>query len=506
MAGTTLLIELQQKINNIKASQRRIENNLNQAKTELNTSICSCIEKVMSDEDFINNEEYNTYFTQNTGATTVDASMKRDWLATLSKEAKIDLLAEYSIDAEIEKGENIWQKDLINAQKAKDVTKKAIAIQAKKVIEQFNALSIEHEKVITELKGKVKEKKAEIKEKDNDLKDVDTQITENIKAMQASKNYTPTKEQIDVAKQAIEGLNTKKTKLETERETLKTELANLETDLSNMEEQRDIYKAAIEEAISQLEESLKNEEIYVGAYEGLGKSEDNSQSNTQTVVGSNTVQGGTDDRKPKDIAKAMMKDFENLSPVEIKQMLEHTGYGDLINMSRELGPINRRKLNAVIHNILASTGDSLELDVQDNSGNNIRITNEELENISTISDDKFDKIIEQMNAYDENYDNMSVHERKIADQKMELLKIAMLFREVHSNKVGRFLRSLSKDGARIRLCENALNRFSKTKGAREDKKWQKNQDIRTILKVKTPIPSTDRKKRLDRSGKNPLER
>lgn len=518
---TVLSTDLQAKIDNIKARQTRIKTNLDDSKEGVKTALVDGVMKVMNVDDFINNQGYLAYYNEyihtagvgTTVPTRIDPIDLRDrqkkYIQSLSKDEQINLLAEYSIDAEREQGHNDWEKELTDAQKAKDVTKKAVAVQAKSVIESFKNLMVEHEKLITELKGKVKDKKAEIKEKDNDLKEIENQITANMKAMQASKNYTPTPEQITEAKNAIAGLNDKKAKLEAERTALQTDLTSLETNLNNMEEQREIYKASIEEAISELEESLKMDGIYVGSYEGLGEKSSSEAENEESAnmeVGS-TAQGGIDVRKPKDIAKAMMTDFRNLAPEEIMEMIEHTGYGDLLNMSRELGPINRRNLEKVMKNRLQDLEKGLEAKIKDSNGNDITISLdlEDLEDLSDLDDSKFEKVQKIMNYYTDNYQAMAVHERQEAERVMNYLKIANLLTESQRGKISRFVGRFTQKGTRINEIGNSLRRFATERGKREAKKWERNQDIRTRLGFKTPIPSTTRKKHIDRSGNNPIK-
>lgn len=511
---TVLSQELQDKIDDIKKRQTRIETNLQTSKDGVKEALVDSIMKVMSSDDFLNNQDY---LSSSLAVGSVPAGVlaseakQRAYVKSLSRDEQINLLAEYSIDAEREQGHNDWEKELVDAQKAKEITKKAVAVQAKAVIESFKNLTVEHEKLITELKGKVKTKKAEIKEKDNDLKEIENQITANMKAMQASKNYTPTPEQIDEAKKAIEGLTNKRTKLEGEREELKGDLSDLETNLADMEEQRDTYKAEIEQAISELEESLKMEGIYVGSYEGLGEkssSETENEESANIEASSASGQGGIDERKPKDIAKAMMTDFRNLAPEEIMEMVEHTGYGDLLNMSRELGPINRINLEKVMKNRLQDLENGLEATIKDSNGNDkvIRLSLEDLEDLSDLDDNKFNKVKKIMKYYTDNYQTMAVHERQEAERVMNYLKIANLLTESQRGKISRFVGRFTEKGTRINEIGNSLRRFATERGKREAKKWERNQDIRTRLSFKTPIPSTTRKKHIDRSGDKPIQR
>ena len=130
-----------------------------------------------------------------------------EWVRTLSKEQQLDLLAEYTIDAEREQGYNEWEKPIGDAQKAKDVTKKAIAVQAKEVIESYKKLMVEHEELITDIKEKIKNKRDEIDKIDGKINTKNAQITANNETLKAAKNAAPSQDQIDAAKEANKRLN-----------------------------------------------------------------------------------------------------------------------------------------------------------------------------------------------------------------------------------------------------------------------------------------------------------
>ena len=149
---TTLSQELQDKIKKIKERQDRIASNLDSSKKGVKTALADSVMKVMSSDDFLNNQDYLDYYNQYATATTITGpvepkdlrSRQKKFIEQLSKDEQINLLAEYSIDAEREEGHNDWEKELLDAQKAKEVTKKAVAVQAKNVIESFKSLTVEH--------------------------------------------------------------------------------------------------------------------------------------------------------------------------------------------------------------------------------------------------------------------------------------------------------------------------------------------------------------------------
>ena len=483
MASVTLLPELKQKITDLKKSQKRIEDNLKRAKSNLDETIDNSIIGVMTDDDIIKNEQYKEFFIRETGNITIDATKKKEWIESLSKTDKIALLVEYSIDNEIEKGENNYQKKLIIAQEAKDATKKAIAIQATAIIKSFNDLLIENQKAIDELEKKIQIKEDKVTEMDRDL----ARLSMDIK----DKNGTKLVNTDEAVK-----------KNKSRRKDLQDEINSMKTELTELKNQQSEYKKQIEKAISDIEESLKSEGIYVGSYASYQKEEEKKQT-SQGTVGSSANGNSVDQRKPKDIAKAMMVDFANLSPKQINELISNGGYEDLLNMTKDLGPINRLKLRKSLENRLDDLKGNLKLEYD---GNTVEIDKKDLLNLKNIDNNKFNAIIEAMNNYTDNFETMHVYERREAEKIMEFLKLSILHTEASTNKSGRFFRGFSKSSTRITEIGNTLREFAKAKEKREDKKWDKNQELRNLLKVKTPIPSTSTKKVVDRSGTKPINK
>ena len=504
----TLSEELERKIKNINKKQLRMAVILKDSKEGVKTALREAIMKAMTDQDFEDNSDYQKANEENRANGAPDYSFE-EWVKTLSKEQQLDLLAEYTIDAEREQGYNEWEKPIGDAQKAKDVTKKAIAVQAKEVIESYKKLMVEHEELITDIKEKIKNKRDEIDKIDEKINKKNDQITANNETLKAAKNAAPTEAQINEVNAANATLQKDIIELKKERDKAKSELEELEGKLTTMEEQKDVYKAAIDKQISELEETLKEEGIYVGSYEGLGGSSEQQAQNEANEQTTGNGSGGVeiDERKPKDIAKAMMADFRNLAPEEVKQLIERTGYQDLLNMAREIGPINRLSLRSSMQNRLDDLKKGLDAEIKDDNGNVITIhfSKKELKNLSDLGEDRLKDVISIMNYYTENYESMSVAERKKAEETMEYLKISTLLTETNRGKIGRFMGRFTEKGTRISEIGNSLRRFATERGKREDKKSERTRDIRTRLGIKTPMASTPRTRHVDRSGYKPIQ-
>ncbi len=68
-----------------------------------------------------------------------------------------------------------------------------------------------------------------------------------------------------------------------------------------------------------------------------------------------------------------------------------------------------------------------------------------------------------MNYYTENYESMSVAEKKKAEETMEYLKISTLLTETNRGKIGRFMGRFTQKGTRISEIGNSLRRFATEK-------------------------------------------
>lgn len=521
-ANKNLSPELREKLELVYKNQKKVKESLDNAKKEVTNKMVDSIKMLMGDADFKNNDQFQQYLIdkgyrlQTDPKTPGSTDQQEEWINSLGKDEMIDIIAEYSIDIEIEKGHNAWEEELMKAQERKEATKQAIQIRAKDVIDSYKKLSVEHENLINQTKIKIQEKNKQIQEKRQEMNTIDDQIKDIIATIRGGKGYQPTQAQIDMAKEQKEALEKDKGELNVELGELKDDLRELKGDLKGYKDSRDLYNAEIDRFIKEFEDEMEEDKVHIGRFSKLnnikGENDSPKSNNTQNYVTNATnaygIPGGVEQRKAKDIAKAMMVDFANLSQKELTEMIEQTGYGDLLHMTRELGPVNRRKLEKVMENRLEQLGKDLSIEVKDKDGNTRKITIplDELTNFYKMDDTNFDKLDTLINYYVNNYEKLSVGERKIAEEAMNYLKIGTLLTESKQGKIKRFIGEFTRRGTKINEFGNSLRRFADKKGKREEKKWKKDQDLRTRLGVKTEISSTTRKKHIDRSGKKALEK
>ena len=157
----TLSKELERKIININKKQLRMVGILEASKEAVETALRKAVMEAMTDQDFEDNSDYQKANEENRAKGAPDYDFE-EWVKTLSKEQQLDLLAEYTIDAGREERYNALEKTIEKVQKAKVKTKESIAGQGKTVIESYKQLMVEHEKLITDIKGKIKNKREEI--------------------------------------------------------------------------------------------------------------------------------------------------------------------------------------------------------------------------------------------------------------------------------------------------------------------------------------------------------
>lgn len=491
--------DLQAKINAVHKSQKRIRKTLEKSKDDVKDKLVEGILKVMNSDDFVNNQGYLKFYKEYVDGlpktekpvAVMSRDKQKEWIKSLPLTNQIDILAEYSISPEYEQGENEWEKNLSYAQADKDVTKKGLVIDANEVIESYKQLLNDHKETIEDLRQEIKNDKKELIA----LQKSYATLQVDIKDKNAQK-IVNTDQAADNLKKNIEELSNK--------------IKDDEKKLKELEDQTELYDSAIKQAISELENFLKSQKIFVGRYEGLEKSESSSE-NTQNSTISSGASGGSqtrvDERDSKKIAKAILLDVRNVSSRELMQVIEHTGYGELVDMVKELGPLDRKEFLRKIENRLEDMSPELRSGfiehIKDEEGNvidTVMINESDLANLAKNDSMTFEKVQKLMKYYEANYEKLRVHERKNADKIMDVFKLYLLSTESKRNKFQRFIGRYTKKGSRLTELGNDLTRYAKEKGKLFDAKWERNQNIRDLLKIKTPVPQTTRKRHMDRSG------
>lgn len=443
------------RIQGLEQRQTDIANTLKEAKDNVSENLINLIIEQMGEEGFINNKEYQDTI-GNTGNKGTRTQQKR-WIGKLAKERQIELLIEYSVDLIDNEGINNWQSKLYDAQDAKDRAKAAMKEEAERVIAEYRKIIEDNEKIIEKLEAKIEKKEQKIESLTNKIMELYSRTDHFGNPLVTSDKTAET--------------------FEKEKNRLEDELKVDKENLDKLIEANNKYKGQVEKAILEFEKKLANENtLYVGSF----KKEESEQEESQEQE---SYQGYDNEEAPNN-ARIALTNISNKSPKEFMDLMDGKTYQDMIDMTKNLGPLNRVKLKRTIENRFNDLSGGLQFTV---NGNSVTISKKELQDLGDIDPAKFKSIIEKINEYETQYDTMPVHERKQADEQMRWLKLAILHSETRSGRLGRWFRGFSKNGSRITEFGNQLSQLAEKQQMREDSRYKHEDSLRERLKVKTPM-------------------
>ena len=523
--------ELKDRISAIKSRKTAQMTKLKNSKINFNTKMIECINTVMVGDEYKKDPSYLKYERRHSGAS------KEEWLNSLALEEKIDLLAEYSIDKEIN-GVNEYEKDLKKAQKIKDATKEDIKIEAKSIRDDLKALITQHDEEMKDLSDKIDKKEADIKDLTIELANINKETKNNKggKTVDTTESAKTIKDRIDVINEELNG-----------------NPDGLKERLKTLQENTIIYKSEIKKAIAELEQAFREEDIEIDEeVENATQTQDNSQpqsaNNIETQAPNTNVQDNTDmyAGKESEVARKMMTDFKNLKTERKKYAIEYGAYEDIFNMTRNLSSIrDHRSLNYIRNtmiNRIRLSGGKMDLtgvlynekgELVDIDGNrinnrgeildghgwpisdghggnkkgNLSIEQKDLLKLGAKKQDKYlDSVEKQIMYYTENYNDMSVAEKRYANEQMKILKMAIIAIEAKRGKIGRAIEDSSADGLRITELGQMLIDFSNSHATRTIAAEDKSNKLRKMLHVNTKAKKSNVINGLDASKKNIFQR
>ena len=128
-------------------------------------------------------------------------------------------------------------------------------------------------------------------------------------------------------------------------------------------------------------------------------------------------------------------------------------------------------------------------------------------NLGASEQDKYlDSIVSQINYYGDNYDEMSVSEKRRANEQMQILKMVIVAIEAKRGKLGRAIEDGSPRGLRITEIGKMLTDFSNNHATRDIAAYDKSKKLREMLHVKVNPRKSKVKNGLDASKKNVFEK
>ena len=122
------------------------------------------------------------------------------------------------------------------------------------------------------------------------------------------------------------------------------------------------------------------------------------------------------------------------------------------------------------------------------------------------STDVLDLIVQQLNYYQVEYDNMTVPERRKANETMQMLKMAIVVLESKRGGIRRFFSNMSQRGTRLTELGQSLTDFANYAGERDSAAHSKSQKLRSMLKVKINPRKSKVRSGLDASKRNIFQR
>ena len=508
---------------------------LTTTKANFSTTMDACISKVGKSQ-LEQDPAFRRYNAKNGGSKTV-----ADWLATLSIAEKIEILVDYSIDDELN-GNNVYEKDLKDAQEVKESTKLAIKQAVKQIKADFKKLMEEHKADIEALEALIKQKEEERERYALELAKLNSQ-TKN----KDGKIVIDNTESANIIKEQINRID----------EELKND-PGYRTKLQGLIDSTKEYENRINSDIEKMEQSFREQGIEINEeVEAEMKNSDGNNSQQSNDNNGSQMQNSQDDSdmysgKPVDVARRMMGDFKNLSPEGQEYVIKYGAYEDLLNMTKSLNlwdqfTFKKRNIRNAMLNRMDDLGGKIVLNFDskgkmiDDDGNYIKIINKKeiqyvdskgkpvatpvksknikkkrevsIDELLSIgkkdkkaSTDVLDLIVQQLNYYQVEYDNMTVPERRKANETMQMLKMAIVVLESKRGGIRRFFSNMSQRGTRLTELGQSLTDFANYAGERDSAAHSKSQKLRSMLKVKINPRKSKVRSGLDASKRNIFQR
>ena len=358
---------------------------------------------------------------------------KATFIRSLSLERKIDIIADYTIERRIFEGNEQDRVKLSDIYKHKKENKLRYKEQALELINMYERILKENQTKIDTLKADIETTKSNIASSEAKLQEI---IGKDDEAL-AYAGHQSTKFNKDKAIQ----------EMQKNIASLKAKLSKQEKLLTELQEIQSKFEVEFANRKAEIEIELQKEEIYL--YDRVAnkeKSTDGSQENTKSDEtkeneDTQTILQPAKQVGDRNIAKAMMDDFFNLSPEDQRKLLDRMDNQGILDMARKLGQVNRARFNVILNARL----DELKQDSIDFNG--ISITKQELKDMKHISPDKLKAIREELDTFNSEFENKSIDEIETFESKLQYVRIGALLSETGSLRgITRFLDGISSKG------------------------------------------------------------
>lgn len=447
-----ILKDTNDRIKKLNAQITQSKNNLKEAKNKVEDTIVNKVFEMADDSIY-----------EGTGLTEEE---KKNQIKDMPVEKQLRILAEYGIDDEIasdgqnstDTSINKYEKDLMDAQKAKDDAKRRLKAEAQRVIAEFNKIIETNQEIVNKLEQSIEKKESEAKALRDKLagpgKPADPDVIKNrITAIEA--DLVQDKDRLDKTRRIIDQC----------KNNVESAIIGLENDLAINEK---IYLGEDAEEKENAENTAESQEIAENSYQGY----------------ENEVEGA-----PKS-AVAALRTMQSKSNADLKDCLKGKTYEDILAMTKHLGPVNRRIVRRRFEELLDNKyndGDRLEIKADDGS-NIVSLSKEQLKNLNKLDKAEIDGILRKLSQYSSRYSTMKPQERAEFDSNMETIKMAMVLAESNTGRLGRFFRQFGSNKSRFNSLGNAVSELASKQQAREDAVYKKEDSLRERLHVKTTMP------------------
>lgn len=424
------------------------------------------------------------------GTTPADKEM---FVKQLSLEQKLEIIGEYTNERQIFEGNQGILVKLQDIAKRKAENKLRYKQEALELIQMYEKVLIENKTKIQTLETDIERTKANIASAEAKLQEIIGKDDEALAYAGRQSTKFDKDKAIAAMKENIENLKTKLS----EQERLLGELKGIQAK----------FEVEFNKRKSEIETELQAQNIFVYDRKAEEAKMDAPQEETKTTnqeenEGAKDNTGGSATKKigDKEIAKAMMDDFFNLSPEDQRKLLDRMDNQGILDMARKLGQINRAKLNVILNARL----DELQEDNITFGGEDI--TKEELRDMKHMNPNKLRAIRRELDEFNRDFSRKSIDEIEEFESKLQYVRVGALLAETGAFRgIGRFWDSIKngRNGNSIFELSKSFARYAEIKGKRTEEKEDWKDSLRVAIGRKPMNDlAKDGSRRLNRDPKS----
>lgn len=404
---------------------------------------------------------------------------------------KLAIIAERTNNDQIFAGTDKLSADLADVQKIKDANKRTYRQQAEEIIQYLEGIVTKNAELISQLNDRVLDHQRQLDElRAKPIPGPSEQTT-------MGANGT-----VVTAKRTQQDVDNDKARKDEDIRKLERMLRQERAELERLRREHNLYVAECAKRKNELNEMLNEGKIFSGS-EQQGNTPQNGESPSQTTDMTTTQTLST----PKAIARSMLQDFFDRSPEEQRTILAQCGSKDILNATRYLGVMQRRKLARVLEERIGEMGSkTLDFGMQDAYGNPRVLTSNALLQ-GNLSKADLDQIAKYIRDFNNNFRSKTPEEIAEFEDKIQYVRYATYMLETRWFRT--FARPFDMFNKNFKIGELAktLARYATIKNERERNQVARLNKWRTTLKL-GPVHelSVTNPEELDRTGQAAIHR